>query len=675
MQSLEDDDGGIEGYIKKIDKFLHGKDEIENNTEHDFSQPIVREALEKYLPFLFCLYGLLMVIGVTGNIVLIAYIVKQKLYYNETHGFIINLALCQILQCSFVLPITILIIVLQNWIFGQFLCFFVPMLQDIPIHVLVITNVMLAWDRLRWLRDPFKIRLPSFVCGCGTWLTGIIIALPYPIYTTYIDLGTIFPERYHGVGVCAVNILDDKLDEYMRTLFVVMYFAPSVVLSFIYIRSATELQSPRGPLAVMMFETKAELCYTQSKNKCRQDRMSKLFSKTPYNLCDDQMNLTTEQRTQRHLSGISASHFICLCPLMILRLARMNVPETYENTLHYDLCFLMFIWISLLPTIITPIIFFSWMLSRPTKVKLKSFFRFSHTRNNTLPKMEFNVNDENTSIKPTEFYAPENVTTLNSQRKRDNTKETIFDDCCTSDMSNKSFKSIQNIRMTKTVNNELTDDDAINHDTKCYYASTSSTSCSLHEENDVSTYYNKSCKHSNYQNSKVMAAKPTREFKSPIDSEIQHDKLKKCLSASSKDIEIITYLARDRTLNFRDVDKEDKYNFESNKRLSQLPNRLRRESGASNSSTRYLISNNSSPVLISSIIPSKNTIECSYNPNNTHGSIILENYSLHSNTFDNDLIEECRYENSRTNFQSNSKEHIRHYKTRSYAENDKFTQI
>lgn len=121
MHSSEDDEFEIEENIKKIDKYLHGKDEIGNNTQHDFSQPIVREALEKYLPFLICLYGMLMLSGVIGNIILIAYIVKQKLYHNETHGFIINLALCHILQCSFVLPITILIIVLQNWIFGQFL--------------------------------------------------------------------------------------------------------------------------------------------------------------------------------------------------------------------------------------------------------------------------------------------------------------------------------------------------------------------------------------------------------------------------------------------------------------------------------------------------------------------------------------------------------------------------
>lgn len=121
MHSSEDDEFGIEGYIKKIDKYLHGKEKIANNTQHDFSEPIVQEALENYLPFLLLLYGLLMLSGVIENIVLIAYIVKQKLYHNETHGFIINLALCHILQCSLVLPITILIIVLQNWIFGQFM--------------------------------------------------------------------------------------------------------------------------------------------------------------------------------------------------------------------------------------------------------------------------------------------------------------------------------------------------------------------------------------------------------------------------------------------------------------------------------------------------------------------------------------------------------------------------
>lgn len=48
---------------------------------------------------------------------------------------------------------------------------------------------MIAWDRMRWLNDPMNSRFPSFVCCCATWLTGMVIALPYPIYTTYLDLG------------------------------------------------------------------------------------------------------------------------------------------------------------------------------------------------------------------------------------------------------------------------------------------------------------------------------------------------------------------------------------------------------------------------------------------------------------------------------------------------------
>lgn len=53
----------------------------------------------------------------------------------------------------------------------------------------MITHLLIAWDRMRWLSDPLKGRIPAFVCSCATWLAGIVIALPYPIYTAYVDLG------------------------------------------------------------------------------------------------------------------------------------------------------------------------------------------------------------------------------------------------------------------------------------------------------------------------------------------------------------------------------------------------------------------------------------------------------------------------------------------------------
>lgn len=53
----------------------------------------------------------------------------------------------------------------------------------------MITHLLIAWDRLRWLSDPLKFRVPAFVCSSASWLAGIIITLPYPIYIIYMDLG------------------------------------------------------------------------------------------------------------------------------------------------------------------------------------------------------------------------------------------------------------------------------------------------------------------------------------------------------------------------------------------------------------------------------------------------------------------------------------------------------
>lgn len=38
-----------------------------------------------------------------------------------------------------------------------------------------------------------------------------------------------------------------------------------------------------------------------------------------YDLYAAELDVAKEKRTQRHLAGISATHIICLCPLMILR--------------------------------------------------------------------------------------------------------------------------------------------------------------------------------------------------------------------------------------------------------------------------------------------------------------------------------------------------------------------
>uniref|UniRef100_A0A1B0BYR8 Uncharacterized protein n=1 Tax=Glossina palpalis gambiensis TaxID=67801 RepID=A0A1B0BYR8_9MUSC len=76
-----------------------------------------------------------------------------------------------------------------------------PPFPDIPLHVAIITHILIAWDRMRWLSDPIKCRFPAFVCSCATWLTGMIIALPYPIYTIYLEMGVSLKNISAGIDM------------------------------------------------------------------------------------------------------------------------------------------------------------------------------------------------------------------------------------------------------------------------------------------------------------------------------------------------------------------------------------------------------------------------------------------------------------------------------------------
>lgn len=55
---------------------------------------------------------------------------------------------------------------------------------------------------------------------------------------------------------------------------------------------------------------------------------------------------------------------IFLCPLMVLRVARLALLETYDNSGHFDITYTTFVWVAFLPTCSTPLLFASWQMSR-----------------------------------------------------------------------------------------------------------------------------------------------------------------------------------------------------------------------------------------------------------------------------------------------------------------------
>lgn len=120
--------------LESIYQYITG---FENMT--DLNEPILRPGLQDTYYFFVLQYAILSLFGIVANIWVICYIFKYKLFHENTHAFFVNLCVCHFVQSAFVLPITLIVIIVHNWILGQFMCYFVPMLQVCKI-------VLFSWN-------------------------------------------------------------------------------------------------------------------------------------------------------------------------------------------------------------------------------------------------------------------------------------------------------------------------------------------------------------------------------------------------------------------------------------------------------------------------------------------------------------------------------------------------
>lgn len=102
---------------------------FENTTISDFSAPIIKPALVHTYAAFVAQYVLLAVTAIGGNVAVLAHIGRYRLYRDVTHAFLSNLAVAHLVQVCLVMPMTVMVIIIQNWIYGQFMCFFTPLLQ------------------------------------------------------------------------------------------------------------------------------------------------------------------------------------------------------------------------------------------------------------------------------------------------------------------------------------------------------------------------------------------------------------------------------------------------------------------------------------------------------------------------------------------------------------------
>ncbi|KAL1122904.1 hypothetical protein AAG570_003229 [Ranatra chinensis] len=95
----------------------------------DLSRPHLKPSVTSVYPVFVFQYALLVVTALCANLAALATVLGHSLYRDPTHCYVINLAIADLVKCLVVLPVSLAVLLVQNWIFGRFLCYFLPMLQ------------------------------------------------------------------------------------------------------------------------------------------------------------------------------------------------------------------------------------------------------------------------------------------------------------------------------------------------------------------------------------------------------------------------------------------------------------------------------------------------------------------------------------------------------------------
>ncbi|KAJ1526222.1 hypothetical protein ONE63_009379 [Megalurothrips usitatus] len=244
----------------------------------------------------------------------------------------------------------------------------------------------MAYDRYRFIEDPSKQRLPAVVFAIGTWLTASCIVVPYPIYTTFLEIslpwgGGAAGQPEQKLQLCVANLGND-IHDYLRCMFVLLYVVPAISLAYLHAQTSRVLREKRTPVTLVLYEPRAARSPRPSAASlpltgCRR---SAPIRSSLYQTDSAELDLAKETRTQRYLCVMTASFFALFAPLNLMRVLKMHLHETYENTFNFDIAFATLVWVGYLPTCTMPIIVGNWMLSRSEKERVRGYLRFSYRR-------------------------------------------------------------------------------------------------------------------------------------------------------------------------------------------------------------------------------------------------------------------------------------------------------
>ena len=273
------------------------------------------------------LYGLIFLLGLSGNILVVHIVVHNKQMKTITNIFITNLAFSDILMCLVAVPFTPLSAFMSSWVFGDVLCHIVPMILAVSVYVSTLTSTAIAIDRYFVIVHPFKPRMKTTVClliiVC-IWLISVSIPLPIGIYHQLVPKGDIITCR-------EVWPADSSRQFFTLTSLILQYLVPCVVITYCYTR-----------VSIALRRRSKHKIGTRSSNKEKEE-----------------IELKRKRRTNRMLIAMVSIFVCCWLPLNIVLLVT-DAQDSFMSWKYFRLIFFISHVIAMSSTCYNPILY-AWM--------------------------------------------------------------------------------------------------------------------------------------------------------------------------------------------------------------------------------------------------------------------------------------------------------------------------
>lgn len=141
----------------------------------------------------YTLYTLAVILGASGNITSIVVFTRGRRCNTDIKGFLINLAIADLMMAVICLPFSFTSALLKNWVFSEPMCPIILFMQMLSVTVSVYTNTAISVDRFLAIKFPLKIMktsrraitysivviwiISALICAVQLWV-GKVIPLP-----------------------------------------------------------------------------------------------------------------------------------------------------------------------------------------------------------------------------------------------------------------------------------------------------------------------------------------------------------------------------------------------------------------------------------------------------------------------------------------------------------------